>query len=90
MKLKLMGGGFAALVVVAVLFPAVLHFAMGALAASLVAVIYIVKSGLTGDGERQLIKTEVHRQARGIALRGALVRREARHLDAVEAERKPR
>jgi len=85
MKLKLIG--VAALIVVAVLFPAVLYFLIGALATALVAVIYIVKTGLTGDGERKQIKTEVHRQARGIALRGALVRREAAHLDAVEAER---
>lgn len=87
MKLKLMGGGVVALVVITVLFPAVVYILIGALVTSLVAVIYIVKTGLTGDGERKRIKTEVHRQARGIALRRALVRREAAHLAAVEAEK---
>jgi hypothetical protein len=85
LKLKLMG--VAAFVVVAVLFPAVLYFAIGALFATLLAIAYTVTNGLTRDGERKGITTEVHRRVRGIVLRRALVRREAAHLDAVEAER---
>jgi hypothetical protein len=76
--------GVAAFVALAVLFPATLYIAIGALATFVVMALYIVCSGLTREGEWRAIEGDVHRRVHGIARRAGLIRKEAAHLIAVE------
>lgn len=84
MKLRLLLAAVAAFAVVAVLFRPVLYIAIGALVVALVAVLWVVCSGLTREGERRALFAEAWRQVQGIELRRRLIRREGAHLAAVE------
>lgn len=74
----------AVIVVLAVLFPAVLHVLMGVAATWFVGALYMVFAGLTRERERRTDKAEERRQAQGLAMEAALIRKEGARLAAVE------
>jgi hypothetical protein len=74
----------AVILVIAVLFPAVLYVLIGMLALGFVAMLWRVFAGLSRERERSGLKDEVHRQAQGLAMDAALIRKEGARLAAVE------
>lgn len=59
---------------------------IGALIMFFVTVIYTVLSGIGREGERRMLLAEAMRRLQGAAERMGLIRREARHLVAVDRE----
>jgi len=74
----------AVIVVLAVLFPAALYVLMAVLATWFVMVLYMVLTGLTHERQNRANKAEVQRQAQGLAMEAALIRKEGARLAAVE------
>lgn len=74
----------AVIVVLAVLFPPVLYVLMGVAATWFLGALYMVIAGLTQERVKRTDKAEERRQARGLALEEALIRKEGDRLAAVE------